>query len=71
MYDVLKKVQYSFEEVNNMLGWEAIWLDYLEVDNKTLETYLSEDAPEDVKEAYAEYMEDIKYRIEHDLPIFI
>ena len=52
-----------------MLGFEAIWLDYLEIDDKTGERYVPDDAPEDVKEAYAEYRAKQEWYIKNNIPM--
>ncbi len=48
---------------------QAPWTEYLEIDKKTCERYLKEDAPERIKKLYKEYLENIKEKIKANEPI--
>ena len=36
------------------------WIEYLEIDSKTLKRYLREDTPEQIKKMYEEYLKQIE-----------
>ena len=52
-----------------MLGFEATWLDYMEVDDKTDRFYLNKNAPKDVKKAYKKHMKKERWYIRHNIPM--
>lgn len=46
------------------------WAAYLVIDDDTLETQLTPDTPDDIREAYRQYQEDIRKHTELNTPIF-
>ncbi len=46
------------------------WVRYLIMDDETLESELSPDTPDDIREAYRQYQEDVKRHTELNTPIF-
>lgn len=48
---------------------EQPWVEYLEIDEKTLKRTLKSDAPEEIKRLYEKYLEDRNNEIKKDTPI--
>ena len=48
---------------------QAVWIDYLEIDEETGERKLNSDAPDEVKKAYEKHREKIQEHIDNETMI--